>query len=135
MTRPTKEKHILFLLSAAAFGWLIPGAGHLFIKEKTRAIIIFITVTLTFCTGIYIGSIGVIDSVGQTPWYVYFAQVMTCPLVIALGHYTAGGGFPAFGWPNEFGQIYTSTAGLLNLLCIINAVYLANLLNTEPTGE
>jgi hypothetical protein len=94
----------------------------------------FPTITLTFCTGLYIGSIGIIDPVGATPWYVYVAQTMSSPIVLALGHISAGGGFPVYGWPNEVGQIYTSTAGLLNLLCIINALYLAHLRTTETAG-
>jgi len=135
MAQFSKENHLLFLPTVALLGWLLPGAGHLLLKEKTRSVIIFVTITLTFCTGIYIGSIGVIDSVGPTPWYVYTAQIMTSPMVTALAHLTAGGGFPVYGWPNEIGQIYTTTAGLLNLLCIINAVCLAHLRKTELPGE
>jgi hypothetical protein len=130
-----KENHPLPWFIIGLLGWLLPGAGHLLLKENKRAMIICVTVILTFCIGLYIGSVGVIDPVGATPWYVYAAQVMTSPLVFKLGHISAGGGFPVYGWPNEIGQIYTSTAGLLNLLCIINAIYLAHLRRTEIPGE
>jgi len=60
---------------------------------------------------------------------------MNSPMVLALAHLTAGGGYPVYGRPNEIGQIYTSTAGLLNLLCIVNAVYLAHLRRTEMAGD
>jgi hypothetical protein len=113
--------------------WLVPGAGHLLLKEKKRSIIIFTTIILTFCVGIYVGSIGVIDPVRALPWYV--AQIMNSPMVAALGHLTRTGGYRVYGWPNEIGQIYTSTAGLLNLLCIVNAVYIAYLRGTEPAGD
>jgi hypothetical protein len=59
---------------------------------------------------------------------------MTSPAVAMLAWVTAGGNYPAHGWPNEIGQIYTSTAGLLNLLCIVNAVYLAYLRTVQTTG-
>ena len=134
MVRSSKENHLLFLLVAGLLAWLVPGAGHFVLKERKRAIIIFATVVLTFCTGLYIGSIGVIDPVGVTPWYVYAAQIMSSPMVAVLGHLTAGGGFPVYGWPNEIGQIYTTTAGLLNLLCIVNAIYLAHLRKTQIAG-
>jgi hypothetical protein len=130
MLNLSKEKHIPLLFLAGLLGWLIPGAGHFILKEKKKAVIICVTIVLTFCAGLYIGSIGVIDSVGATPWYVYATQIMSSPAVVLLGHATAAGGFPVFGWPNEIGQIYTSTAGLLNLLCIVNAVYLAYLRQT-----
>ena len=134
MTQPAKEKYLLLPLTAGLLAWSIPGAGHLVLKEKTRAIIIFATIVPTFCAGLYIGSIGVIDTVGPTPWYVYASQIMTSPMVAVLAWSTAGGGYPVYAWPNEIGQIYTSTAGLLNLLCIVNAIYLAYLRATETTG-
>ena len=130
----TKPDHVFVLLIVGLLGWLVPGGGHFFLRERKRSIIIFVTIVLTFCIGLYIGSVGVIDTVGATPWYVYTAQIMTSPLVAMLGHLTAGGGFPVYGRPNEIGQIYTSTAGLLNLLCIVNAVYLAHLRRAKMAG-
>ncbi len=130
----TKEKQVLFSLIVGSLSWLVPGAGHFVLKEKERSIIIFVTIVLTFCIGIYIGSIGVINLYGATPWYVVGAQVMNSPMVLVLGRFTAGGAYPVHGWPNEIGQIYTSTAGLLNLLCVVNAVYMAHLRGIEPAG-
>ena len=103
------------------------------INEKKHAIIIFVTIALTFAAGLYIGSIGVVNPVGAKPWYV--AQIMNSPAVAAIGRITASGDYPVYGRPNEIGQIYTSIAGLLNLLCIVNAVYWAHLRRTGETGE
>lgn len=131
MARLSKEKQTLLLFVVGLLAWLVPGAGHFVLKEGKRSVIIFVTVVLTFCIGIYIGSIGVINLYGTTPWYVVGAQVMNSPLVLVLGRLSAGGAYTVHGWPNEIGQIYTSTAGLLNLLCIVNAVYLAHLRGME----
>jgi hypothetical protein len=124
MAQRSKESHAFFLIVVGLLAWLVPGAGHFVLEEKRRAIIIFVTVAVTFCMGIYVGSIGVIDPVGAKPWYL--AQMMNSPIVAALGRLTKGGAYPVYGRPNEIGQIYTSIAGLLNLLCIVNAVYLAH---------
>ncbi|MBA7621498.1 hypothetical protein ES703_28862 [subsurface metagenome] len=132
MGQRSKENQVLFLLVVGLLAWLVPGAGHFVLKEKKRAIIIFATIVLTFCVGIYAGSIGVIDPFRAWWWYV--AQIMNSPMVAVLGHLTAGGAYPVYGRPNEIGQIYTSIAGLLNLLCIVNAVYLAHLRSTQTTG-
>jgi hypothetical protein len=134
MTSLTKEKQTLLLLIVGLLAWLVPGAGHFVLLQKRRSVIIFVTIVLTFCIGIYIGSIGVIDLYGSTPWYVVGAQVMNSPMVLVLGRLTTGGAYPVFGWPNEIGQIYTSTAGLLNLLCIVNAIYMAHLRGIKVTG-
>jgi len=133
MARSSKERQLSFLLIVGLLGWLVPGAGHFVLKERRRSIIIFVTIVLTFCTGLYVGSIGVVDPVGAKSWYV--AQLMNSPMTAALGYLTATGAYPVvYGRPNEIGQIYTSIAGLLNLLCIVNAVYLAHLRSTQTTG-
>jgi hypothetical protein len=133
MESRSKEGHIAFLLTVGLVGWFVPGAGHLMLNEKKHAIIIFVTIALTFAAGLYIGSIGVINPVGAKPWYV--AQIMNSPVVAAIGHITASGDYPVYGRPNEIGQIYTSIAGLLNLLCIVNAVYWAHLRRIGAAGD
>ncbi len=132
MEQILKKSRILFLLVVGLFGWLVPGGGYLLLREKTRATVIFTAIVLTFCIGLYIGSIGVIDPIGAWPWYI--AQIMNSPMVAMLGHVTAGGGYPVYGRPSEIGQIYTSITGLLNLLCVINTVYLAHIRSTQTTG-
>ena len=134
MTAPrSKENYTMFLLTVGLLAWLVPGSGHLLINQKKHAIIIFVTIVLTFCAGLYVGSIGVINPVGAKPWYV--AQIMNSPMVAVLGYVATTGDYSVFGRPNEIGQIYTSIAGLLNLLCIVNAVYLAHLRKTETVGD
>ncbi len=134
MTAPrSKRNHTLFLLTVGLLAWLIPGAGHLLLKEKKRALIISATIVLTFCAGLYVGSIGIINPVGAKPWYV--AQIINSPIVAVLGYVATTGDYPVFGRPNEIGQIYTTIAGLLNLLCIVNAVYLAHLRKTKTAGD
>ncbi len=132
MTPRSKEKQVLFLLIVGLLAWLVPGAGHFLLKERKRSIIIFVTIVLTFSAGLYVGSIGVVNPNVAKPWYI--AQIMNSPMVDFLRRLTATGNYPVYGRPNEIGQIYTSIAGLLNLLCIVNAVYLANLRRTETDG-
>src|SRR4030042_1602529 len=111
------KRHSVSLLTATLLlAWLIPGGGHLLLKKASRSLIIFITITATFILGLYIGSIGVVDPVGGRWWF--FAQIMTTPAVTILGGLVSSGAYPVYGKPNEIGQIYTSIAGLLNLLCI-----------------
>jgi len=127
------QSNVPFLLVVGLLGWLVPGAGHLVLNERRRAAIIFVTIAATFTVGLYIGSVGVINPVSAKSWYV--AQIMNSPLVAALGHITKMHGYRVFGRPNEIGQIYTSIAGLLNLLCIVNAVYIAHSGKILPSGD
>jgi len=133
MEKQSKIEHGLFLAIVGLVAWAIPGAGHFAIKERKRAIIIFVTITLTFLIGLYVGSIAVVDSVGAWPWYI--AQMMTSPAVGILAHITKTGQYVSYGKPYDIGQIYTSIAGMLNLLCIISAVYMAYSGRGELIGE
>jgi hypothetical protein len=127
MARLSKENRLQFLIIVGSLSWVLPGAGYFLLEEKKRAIVIFVTICLTLCIGLYAGSIGVIDMAGPAPFYVKAAQAVNPPVVLILSHYTAGGGYPVYGWPNEIGQIYTRISGLLNLLCIVSAVSMAHL--------
>lgn len=120
-----KDNHPLFLIVVGALAWLVPGAGHFALNKRRQAVVICVAVLLTFLVGLYVGSVGVIDPVGAKPWYA--AQLMNSPAVALLARISTTGDYPVYGRPNEIGQIYTSIAGLLNLLCIVNAIYLAHL--------
>jgi hypothetical protein len=127
MTARPQEVNLLYPMIVGLAGWLVPGAGHVIVGERTRGIIIFAAIVALFAAGLYIGSIGVIDSVNARPWYV--GQMLTSPLVslaARMNPSVAGvPAYPSYGKPFEVGQIYTSIAGMLNVLCIVNAVYMA----------
>jgi hypothetical protein len=148
MIRSLKDNHALFLIVVGSAAWLVPGGGHFALGQQRRAGVIFVTILLTFLLGLYVGSLGVIDPVGAKPWYA--AQIMNSPAVLLLGAHVMlvqrqaetgqmdvqeAGTVPyrVYGRPNEIGQIYTSIAGLLNLLCIVNAIYMAHLTAVEET--
>ncbi len=121
-TRPRIE-HSLFLLAVGLVAWILPGGGHFLIGERRRAGIIFVTIFLTFAIGLHVGSIAVINSVEARPWF--FAQICASPLVGLIDSWSRSANLDAYGRPADVGQIYTSIAGLLNLLSILSAVYMA----------
>jgi TM2 domain-containing membrane protein YozV len=137
MTSQPQETRLLYGLLVGLAGWVVPGAGHIILGERSRGAIIFIAIVALFAGGLYIGSIGVIDSVNQRPWYV--GQMLTSPLVslIAKINPSVGGVTPyqSYGRPFEIGQIYTTIAGMLNVLCIINAVYMAYSGKLQPETD
>ncbi len=128
-----RVNHGLLLLIVVALGWAVPGAAYLLLGETKRAFLVFVTISITFAIGIYVGSIGVVDPLAETigilgrlnPWYL--AQILNSPIVFLIGEATTAGAYPVYGKPQEIGQLYTSVSGLLNLLCIINCIYIAQL--------
>jgi hypothetical protein len=139
MAKRSDMDHGLLLLIVAVLAWIVPGAGHFFIKEKKRAIIIFVTITATFAVGLFIGSIAVIDPVGAWPWYV--GQMIASPAVALLGDYKQMDPdgtmvrLVSYGKPHDIGQIYTAIAGGMNLLAILSAVYMAHSGRGEMIGS
>jgi hypothetical protein len=132
--QPIRNKfdHGIFLAIIALAGWLLPGAGQVIIGEWKRAIIIFITVCLTFTIGLYVGSIAVVDPATAPAWYA--GQMLTTPLVGVLGRITMSNDMYVYGRAADVGQIYTCIAGMMNLLCIISAVYMAHSGRGEIVG-
>jgi hypothetical protein len=120
----------LFLVGITA--WWIPGAGHWLIGQPKRAAIIFFAIAFAFVLGIWLGSIAVIDA--ATPWY--WAQLLSSPAVAYLAHLSGSVyHLDSFGRPREMGEIYTAIAGMLNLLCIVNAVYVAHCNNIKEQNR
>jgi hypothetical protein len=144
MAQSWKSNHALFLIVVGTLAWLIPGAGHFTLNERKRGVVIFVVIALTFLAGLYVGSVGVVDPINAKPWYA--AQLMNSPAVLLLGGHVADAyraahrasepalAYLVYGRANEIGQIYTSIAGLLNLLCIVNAVYMAHLRSLKEAG-
>ena len=129
----TKLDHGLLLIIVALLSWTIPGSGYFVIKERKRGLIIFLTITITFLLGLHIGSIGVVDPVNAKPWYM--GQILASPAIALIANATKTGAYPSYGRPCDIGQIYTTIAGMLNLLCIISAVYMAYCGRGEMIGE
>ena len=120
----------LFLVGIA--GWWLPGAGHWIVGERKRAAIIFFSIVFAFVLGIWLGSIAVIDA--STPWY--WAQMLNSPAVAYLAHLSGSVyHLESYGKPREMGEIYTAIAGMLNLLCVVNAVYTAHCKNTTEQNQ
>jgi hypothetical protein len=140
MARLIRPDNPFLPLAAGVCGWLVPGAGHFLIGEWRRGIVIAVCVIGLFVAGLYIGSVAVVDPVFETLYY--YTQILASPLVFVVDHISQqlGSETPAkrllvFARPNEIGQIYTSVAGMLNLLCIFSAIVMADAQGRKARGE
>ncbi|AQQ70694.1 hypothetical protein SMSP2_01052 [Limihaloglobus sulfuriphilus] len=104
---------------AAIAGWLVPGGGFLITRQYAKAAVLFCSISAIFLTGIYVGSIAVIDIVYAKPWFI--GQILYSPAVGFIAKAVQSSGLQAHGRPAEIGQIYTTVAGMMNLLAIIRA--------------
>ncbi len=119
--------------------WLAPGLGHILIGDRVRGLILMITITLTFWTGVAVG--GVCDTVDPANQKIAFMG-QSCAgghMIIAwawgasLGrgvdapHYTRAHWLSA-----ETGVVYAGIAGLLNILVILDVLARAD---AEPAPQ
>ena len=121
---------------AGLLAWLVPGLGHFFIGDTGRGLVFFVTITVTFWTGVAIGGVrSTVDPQHRKLWFV--AQLCTA------GHTLGAYGLHSVLAAEEKGRTtppamahwgsvdvavhYTGVAGLLNLLIIFDALGRAEL--------
>lgn len=106
---------------AAAFAWLVPGGGHFALSRRGRGMTFFVIILL--CLGIGVS----LD--GRLPWQFANAPLTTLATLGALGSglpclmlrlgFGYEGDMTAAGY--EYGGAFILTAGLMNLLLVLDA--------------
>lgn len=113
-------------ITAMVFAYLVPGAGHLYLRRTARAVAFFIIVVLMFAIGLAVD--GDLYMVGHTGGSLL-------KLLAALGSMGSGALYfiaVAMGMHGdvtsityEHGTAFTITAGLMNLLLVLDAFDIA----------
>jgi hypothetical protein len=111
---------------AILLAYLVPGAGHLYLGKRARAATFFLVVALMFVIGVSID--GDLYMLGHTGGSLL-------RLLAALGSLGAGVSYWIAAWMGvhgdvtsitfEYGTAFTITAGLMNLLLILDAFDIA----------
>lgn len=125
---------------AAMLAWVLPGLGHWYLGHKQRAIIFFVTTSVTFWAGVAIGGVrSTITPRDNGPWIA--AQLCVGPQSLVALYWSenlaeqairdAGPGQKPTkyraSWPaSNISVVYAGVAGLLNLLVIIDALARSN---------
>ena len=158
MARRKGQQNSFAPFVAGILGWLVPGAGHVYLRRTVRGIIIFICINGLFWSGVAIGGVFTTDPLKQQWWFT--AQMCTGVSGIASWYrqeqyrktITEQIGIshrPRWAndkqWWDEYerelvkrrlmlvyptdvvARAYAGIAGMLNLLCIFDAVVLAML--------
>ncbi len=129
-----------FQPAAAILGFLLPGAGHAFLGDPRRGVLIGAGVLGLFTTGLFIGGVDVVDRKEDIWWFV--GQAPAGPIAFGLDWLHQNrlkAADPPIGqtadWfdthkplrtksvghTNEVGSLFTTIAGMLNAIAIIDA--------------
>jgi hypothetical protein len=122
-TMPQAVTNRLIKICVAA--WLIPGLGHYLLKRRIRALILFTAIVSMFVLGLLmhgtffeIGSPSILERLG------YLGELCAgLPMPVARFFGYAGGA--PFFLSADYGTAYLVSAGMLNILSILDAFDIA----------
>jgi hypothetical protein len=110
---------------AAVAGWLVPGLGHLLLRRWGKALAYFIAVGTLAVVGLLArgdvflyGSTDALDKLG------FFADVGN-GVFYFLAHVINAAGPDVSRASGDYGTRLIATGGVLNFLCILEAVHIA----------
>ena len=120
------------VLLTGLIGWLLPGAGHLFIGDRKRGLILLITIAATFWLGVGIGGVKNTVAPGERGWW-FVGQICAGGHALATMGWASvipdprkegkdPAGVIGYGRSEEVSAVYTSIAGMLNLLVLLDAM-------------
>jgi hypothetical protein len=147
---------------ATVLAVLLPGAGHVYLGEVRRGVLIGVGVLSMFFGGMLIGGIGVVDRRENFIWFL--GQAMVGPLAFGVDHLhqsqfkvqtsqgvriaepdegrdpgsgrAVRGAEPPYerslGRVHELGTLFATIAGMMNLICILDAMFHAP--RRRPSG-
>lgn len=122
---------------ALLMAWVVPGLAHYFLAERLRGVCICAGVWGLFVAGVLIGGVRIVEaprieaarpvqSVLSSPTFLGQAMAGPVAFVAAYGSKVAAAhpqtaGIKSHARVNEIGTLYTTVAGLLNVLAMMDA--------------
>jgi len=107
---------------AAVLAWVFPGLGHLYLGRRRTAVLYAAIVTVTFLLGLsFQGRLYTIDSSQPLTILATFAVSGAGLLNIAARFLSDNPGGAILAPTYEYGCAYLLTAGLMNLLLMLDA--------------
>jgi hypothetical protein len=114
---------------AVALGWLIPGGGHFFLKRNGRAILLLVSVTCMFLLGLMMrGAMFQPQSGDLLTMLINTGGFVgdVCSGILYLLSVWLGYNQPDLpGAVHDYGTKFLVTAGLLNVLAMVDAFEIA----------
>ncbi len=120
-----KQLHPALKLVVAVTAWAVPGLGHLLLWRWRRAIVFFLGVSVFALLGVFLrGHIFSLDSSDPFELLGFLSN-------IGAGGYYFAAKYLATGAPDvsraagDYGTRFFAAAGVLNLLCVLDALDIA----------
>ncbi len=122
---PAARSSLLSSLALVA-GWLVPGAGHLFVRKPIRAILLFAAIVGMFAVGIALQGKIYAPNTGDLLDILGFVGQLGSGLLFLCAHLFDWGEPTVTTALQDYGTKFLVVAGLLNIVSAIDAHSLAN---------
>lgn len=108
----------------ALLGWIVPGAGHLFVGRPGKALLYFVLVVGTYALGLRFAEFLCVNRDREPYWFL--GQALCGGPTAAVLHLTRDYELTHRVPFYDVGLLYTTAAGLLNAVAVADALGLAD---------
>ena len=112
------------LVGVCVAAWLIPGFGHFILGRRGRALILFAAIMTMFLLGLAMKGEFFATNAGSLLATLGHYGELSVGLAMPIGQFFGYTGQPLFV-STDYGTAYLVTAGMLNILCILDAYDIA----------
>lgn len=122
---PQTGKANFFAGVVAVAAWIVPGLGHLILKRWTRAVIFFVSVAVLAVTGVALRGRIFTSGNGDLFDLLGFLADLGAGAFYVVARSVENGGADVSVAAGDYGTRFFATAGVLNLLCVLDAYQIA----------
>jgi hypothetical protein len=108
----------LSVLMASA--WLVPGLGHLLLRRRLRAVVFFAVILVSFVVGILLDGELILPQPGDPLSYLAAVATVGNGALFLLARALDVGQGVATAVSYEYGNTFLLTAGMMNLLLVLD---------------
>ena len=112
-------------LSAAAIGWLVPGAGHMWLGRRQKGVVFLVALPFMFVIGLALGGRLFPFDPGQPLVFLQAFADLGNGLPYVIASFAGLGQGDVVAATYEHGNTFTVVSGLLNMLVCLDAYDIA----------
>lgn len=121
---PAKTEFVAWGMAIAA--WLVPGLGHALQRKWARALVYFLAVAALLAVGLVMhGTMFTSESAADAFDFLGYLSNLGTGIFYFVMHSTAAAAADAAHASGDYGTRFLATAGVLNLLCVVEAYEIA----------
>ncbi len=121
--KPAGNPALTFLVGVAA--WFVPGLGHLVLRKWSRAVVYFLAVGVLAVTGLTLRGNIFSATTGDAFDLLGFLADFGAGVFFFVSKLLENGGPDVSRAAGDYGTRFFATAGVLNLLCVFEALEIA----------